>query len=354
MPIGVDDVVELLATTSTKYGKNLQDQVQTEHQVLSLLGAPETFTGTHWQLPLLGAHQDTTKVTTDDGSFTTDTDKELIGAAIYDVRQPIVSSSVLNWKALQQNAGQEQLISLIKAHTEGAVADHKRKLSQWIHALHANRPAGAFDSFDTLFSHTLPTGGINPREGEVKDVNGVITTESSKAFWRAQSYEVSSADMSVGKAIRFLKHRIEKYALNSPDVCLVGLNLWEALQDELDGKVVYNLGSGDKGKIAFDEFSYAGLTIRYDKDAPANRCYMFARKAIKWAAVNGNFLSVQPKQSVVGRVAGAQTLNTVVPWVSLLIMGTDSRRDLGKFDYFFDGTPRNPHAQDEAQNNGRP
>lgn len=330
MPLGVSDYTEIVTATMEKLDRNgeLVDQILTNHPATELFAdAAQSITGREMIVNLEAAEVGDTAFTDASGTFNTNVDGEIMGAARYEHGNPLVSKIRIKWKDLQANSGKEQIVDLLKTHIESAKKQHRRVIAQ---ALHARAGAGElttgqFLSFDQLTGDYAYDADPAGDTTEPAFTVGGITAADADHYWNASRLEYAADDATYGvgslrKVFRRVRNElIEKNAADATVThILAGRDIFEEYVDELDDKVRYV--SMEKGQGQFNAVYDGDIELRFDPDAPAKRAYFLDKDALRMSYLNGNWMKVQPAQVITG------TLDFVIPIASVITTGTAQRR----------------------------
>ena len=94
-------------------------------------------------------------------------------------------------------------------------------------------------------------------------------------------------------------------------------------EDSFDDKVRYLVTTGDSGQGQFRIIMDGDIEVRLDPDCPEDRAYFLDVNSWRFGFLNGNFMKVQPAQTITG------TLDFVTPVASVLSVGVNQRRSNG-------------------------
>jgi oligopeptide/dipeptide ABC transporter ATP-binding protein len=116
MPLGAAGFDELVTSTLQRINKGeLFDQVTKRHPTLDWMRSQEkSATGRELVVNLELAEDASTQSTDDSGSFSTEVSGDILGAAVYQWSDPLVSSVRLRYKRLKKNQGRQQVLNLLK------------------------------------------------------------------------------------------------------------------------------------------------------------------------------------------------------------------------------------------------
>lgn len=322
--LGAADYTELVASTIERLDENgkLHDQVLLSHPTLDLFRSKsKSANGTKLFVNLEAAEDDSTSFTDDSGTFDTGVSNDVVGRAEYDWSNPLVSRVRVIWKILQMNQGKEQIVDLLKTHTNAAMKGQAKRIARSLHARYDLAPgaggpvAGQFYGFDAIVGDStydaangLSVGGITPPD--------------AGHYWNATRMEVPvDSGLSIVKAFRMLQNEVAVTTSSDAniDVLIAGRDIFEEFEDYLDDKVRYT--DFGEGQTHFREIKHGDLTVRLDPDCPPKRAYFLDTSTWRLEYLNGNFMKTQPEQQLTG------TLDFLVPIASVISVGTSQRRN---------------------------
>jgi hypothetical protein len=147
--------VQTFTTTLQRYEKQLVDNVLKEHPVLELFkSSAKSITGRGLVIPLRAANLGATGYTDASGTHSTSTSTDIMGSAVYDWANEIVTPFRLKHRDILQNSGPEQIVSLVEEYVKAAQADHADFIVAELHKLDASWATGKVFSMDQLFKAT--------------------------------------------------------------------------------------------------------------------------------------------------------------------------------------------------------
>lgn len=317
--LGAAQYTELVASTLEKIEPQLIDQIFTKHPTLDMLKQyAKSYTGRSLVLNIEAAEDDNTVVTDASGTFATTVSPDIIGAAEYDWSNPYVSKVRVRWADLQKNTGKEAIVDRLTAHIENVKKSHAKRIVEGIHKAAGAVGAGEFNSLDQLVGTSADTATI-----------GGITSANADHYWNAVRLTIPVASETGGQTIRkaFRTMRNELMVRTSNDATvthiIAGRKVFEEYEDSFDDKVRYLVTTGDSGQGQFRIIMDGDIEVRLDPDCPEDRAYFLDVNSWRFGFLNGNFMKVQPAQTIVG------TLDFVTPVASVLSVGLNSRRSNG-------------------------
>lgn len=315
--LGAAAYTELVATTLEKIEADLVDQIFTRHPTLDMLKQyAKSYTGRSMVLNLEAAEDDNTVVTDSSGTFSTGVSPDIIGAAEYVWSAPYVSKVRIRWKDLQMNTGKEAIVDRLTAHIENVKKSHAKRIVEGIHKAAGDVGAGEFNSLDQLVGTYADTATI-----------GGITATGAGHYWNATRLTIPVEDepggQSIRKAFRTVRNELLVQTSNDAQVThiIAGRKVFEEYEDSFDDKVRYLVQTGDSGQGQFRIIMDGDIEVRLDPDCPEDRAYFLDVNSWRFGYLNGNFMKVQPAQTIEG------TLDFVTPVASVLGVGVNSRRN---------------------------
>jgi hypothetical protein len=298
---------ELLSATIQRIEAPLIDQVLQSHPTLDALKSRHSAAdGPSKIVPVRGSLVNRTAVSDDLGTFATGQDSDIISTAKYTFSNPIVTPTSVAFKALALNAGQNQVVDMVRAHIEAAKDDHALTLAQAMHG--TGTAAGEWNSLPTIVDDTAVLGGIDP----------AVST-----WWKSSKVTGAYATDSVSLKFRELLDSIADASMKTPDLIICGSNIFSSYEAELDDRIRYNALS--EGDTRFRSLRFAGIEVRRDGiDCDPDTAYFLHTPSLFLHSLRGTFMAPQPEQVIQG------TLTSVVPLATVLMVGTTARRDHGK------------------------
>jgi hypothetical protein len=317
--LGASAYTELVASTLEKIEPQLVDQIFKRHPTLDMLKQyAKSYTGRSMVLNLEAAEDDNTVVSDASGTFATTVSPDIIGSAEYTWSAPYVSKIRVQWADLQKNTGKEAIVDRLTAHIENVKKSHAKRIVQGIHKAAAAVGAGEFNSLDQLIGNDA----VNPTVGG-------ITASGGNHYWNSPRLSIPVSGESGGQTIRkaFRTMRNELLVLTGNDAqvthIIAGRKVFEEYEDSFDDKVRYLVTTGDSGQGQFRIIMDGDIEVRLDPDCPEDRAYFLDVNSWRFGFLNGNFMKVQPAQTITG------TLDFVTPVASVLSVGVNSRRSNG-------------------------
>lgn len=329
MALGVADFTELVATTLRNYESELFDNVTLRHPILSLIEEKKKDeTGRNLTVNLELAENTSTGYTDDSGTFSSTVSDPIVGTAVYEWSDPLVSHVRLKWKDLKKNSGPEQILSLLKTHIKSMEKAHRKKIAKDMHAVASGAVGRAIDvdgsgnqrQFNSL-DQIVSDATYDTAQGI--ELGGIDS--STQDIWQASRIESPSTSgqagyLSIRKAFRYVENEV---FVNTDgnfeiDAIVCGRDVFEEFEDSFDDKVQYTqFGTGE---ARFTEIQHAGKRVRLDPDAPPKRAYFLATPSLRFAALAGAFMEAQEAQRI------ANTLDWAHPVASVMAFGTVDRR----------------------------
>lgn len=196
--------VQTFTTTLQRYEKQLVDNVLKEHPVLELFkSTAKSITGRGLVIPLRAANLGATGYTDASGTHTTAASSDIMGSAVYDWANEIVTPFRLKHRDILQNSGPEQIVSLVEEYVKAAQADHSDFIVAELHKLDAAWSSGEVLSMDMLFKSTDKISTTVARS--VGGIRGGVSTETITDIERDASdnttITVGAHDFIVGDTV---------------------------------------------------------------------------------------------------------------------------------------------------------
>ena len=317
--LGAAAYTELVATTLEKIEADLVDQIFTRHPTLDMLKQyAKSYTGRSMVLNVEAAEDDNTVVTDASGTFATTVSPDIVGAAEYNWSAPYVSKVRVQWADLQKNTGKEAIVDRLTAHIENVKKSHAKRIVQGIHKAAGAVGAGEFSSLDQIVGTHADTATV-----------GGITAADADHYWNATRLTIpvstEAGGQSIRKAFRTMRNELLVNTSNDATVThiIAGRKVFEEYEDSFDDKVRYMVTTGDAGQGQFRIIMDGDIEVRLDPDCPEDRAYFLDVNSWRFGFLNGNFMKVQPAQTIVG------TLDFVTPVASVLSVGVNQRRSNG-------------------------
>lgn len=317
--LGAAQYTELVASTLEKIESQLVDQIFTRHPTLDMFKQyVKSSTGRSMVLNVEAAEDNNTVVTDDSGTFALDRSPDIIGAAEYNWSKPYVSKVRIDWYTLQKNTGKEAIVNLLEAHLENVKKSHAKRIVQGLHKAAGDVGTGEFSSLDQIVGTSADTATI-----------GGITADDGDHYWNATRLTIpvegDTGGQTIRKAFRTMRNELLVNTSNDANVShiIAGRKVFEEYEDSFDDKVRYTLVSGTEGQGQFRVIMDGDIEVRLDPDCPEDRAYFLDVSSWRFGTLNGNFMKVQPAQTIQG------TLDFITPIASVLSVGVNQRRNQG-------------------------
>ena len=317
--LGAAQYTELVASTLERIESQLVDQIFTRHPTLDMFKQyVKSYTGRSMVLNVEAAEDNNTVVTDDSGTFALDRSPDIIGAAEYNWSKPYVSKVRIDWYTLQKNTGKEAIVNLLEAHLENVKKSHAKRIVQGLHKAAGAVGSGEFSSLDQIVGTSADTATV-----------GGITADDGDHYWNATRLsipvEAEAGGQNIRKAFRTMRNELLVNTSNDANVShiIAGRKVFEEYEDSFDDKVRYTLISGTEGQGQFRVIMDGDIEVRLDPDCPEDRAYFLDVSSWRFGTLNGNFMKVQPAQTIQG------TLDFVTPIASVLSVGVNQRRNQG-------------------------
>jgi len=317
--LGAEAYTELVASTLERIESQLVDQIFTRHPTLDLFKKyVKSYNGRSMVLNVEAAEDNNTVVSDASGSFDLDRSPDIIGAAEYNWSSPYVSKVRIDWYTLQKNTGKEAIVNLLEAHLENVKKSHAKRIVQGLHKAADEVGTGEFASLDQAVGTYADT-----------DTFGGITAADEDHYWNATRLTIpvktEEGGQDIRKAFRTMRNELAVRTSNDAKVThiVAGRKVFEEYEDSFDDKVRYLLTTGDSGQGQFRVIMDGDIEVRLDPDCPEDRAYFLDVSSWRFGTLNGNFMKVQPAQTITG------TLDFITPIASVLSVGVNQRRNQG-------------------------
>ena len=161
MALGDNAFTQLFTSTLQKYEKQLVDNVLLSHPVLDLFKkSAKSQTGRGLVIPLRAANLSATNYT-DKGihasseaagsvPFSVAVSGDILGSAVYEWADTIITPFRLKHRDILQNSGPEQIVNLVEEYVKAASADHADFIVAELHKPASAWSAGKVNSLDML------------------------------------------------------------------------------------------------------------------------------------------------------------------------------------------------------------
>jgi hypothetical protein len=169
--------IQTFTTTLQRYEKTLVDNVLKEHPALELFkSSAKSITGRGLVIPLRAANLGATGYTDAAGTHSVAKSADIMGSAVFEWAQGIITPFRLNHRDILQNSGPEQIVNLIEEYVKAAQADHSLFIVSELHKLAASYTSGSLLSLDMLVSNTDKLTTTTSRT--VGGIRGGVATEA--------------------------------------------------------------------------------------------------------------------------------------------------------------------------------
>jgi hypothetical protein len=326
MALGDNAFTQLFTSTLQKYERQLVDNVLKEHPVLELFkSAAKSSTGRGLVIPLRAANLSATGYTDDSGTHSTAVSADILGSAVIEWANTIITPFRVKHRDVIQNSGQEQIVNLVEEYVKAASADHGDFIVAELHKLGTAFNTGELVSMDMLFSDAAYDAELDGVNADWVPVGGINPNDSGKSYWAAtRKYIPTSGTGSadIVAAFRATVNDIYKNSRKRPTHVIAGFDVYEELEAFLQDKGQYTNPQGT-AETRFQRILFGGLEVRLDPDCQDDRAYFINQPSLRFNYCAGEFMKAFPAQTLEG------TLDTVVPMASSLAFGTAERRANG-------------------------
>lgn len=315
--------VQTFTTTLQRYEKQLVDNVLLEHPTLELFkGLAKSITGRGVVIPLRAATLGATGYTDASGTHSTGVSTDIMGSAVYNWANEIVTPFRLKHRDILQNSGPEQIVSLVEEYVKAAQADHSDFLVAELHGLAATYSTGNVFSLDMIVGNAASDAYYDGVNADWEAIGGINPNTAGKDYWQATRQEIEKADKDIVAAMRTIANEVYRASRKRPTDVIAGFDCFEELEAFLQTKGQYTNPQGT-ANTRFTEIKFGDLTVRLDPDCQDDRMYFLNRSTLRFAYCAGEFMKSYPAQPIEG------TLDTVVPIASTVLFGVSERRANG-------------------------
>ena len=315
--------VQTFTTTLQRYEKQLVDNVLLEHPTLELFkGLSKSVTGRGLVIPLRASTLGATGYTDASGTHSVSVSTDIMGSAVYNWANEIVTPFRLKHRDILQNSGPEQIVSLVEEYVKAAQADHQDFLVSQLHGLAPAYTTGAVFSLDLLVGNASSDAYYNSVNPAWEAIGGIDPNDAGKDYWQATRQEIAKGSKDIVAAMRTIANEIYRASRKRPTDVIAGFDCFEELEAFLQSKGQYTNPQGT-ANTRFTEIKFGDLTVRLDPDCQDDRMYFLNRASLRFAYCAGEFMKSYPAQPIEG------TLDTVVPIASTVLFGVAERRANG-------------------------
>ena len=205
MALGQADFTQVFTSTLQKYEKQLVDNVLLEHPTLELFkSSAKSMTGRGLVIPVRAADLDATRYesTTDSGNvgsgpFQTSVSTDIMGSAVYDWAETIITPFRLRHRDILQNAGPEQIVNLVQEYVKAASADHGDFITAALHDTAANYATAVAAGTSPLLPLDAIFGNATSDAASGVVVGGIDPSVAGKSYWQAYRNTFSSSSTDI-------------------------------------------------------------------------------------------------------------------------------------------------------------
>jgi hypothetical protein len=315
--------VQTFTTTLQRYEKQLVDNVLLEHPALELFkGLSKSVTGRGLVIPLRAATLGATGYTDASGTMSKNFSTDIMGSAVYNWANEIVTPFRLKHRDILQNSGPEQIVSLVEEYVKAAQADHQDFLVAQLHGLSTDFTTGSVFSLDMLVGNASSDAYYESVNADWEAIGGIDPNDAGKAYWQATRQEIAKGSKDIVAAMRTIANEVYRASRKRPTDVIAGFDCFEELEAFLQSKGQYTNPQGT-ANTRFTEIKFGDLTVRLDPDCQDDRMYFLNRASLRFAYCAGEFMKSYPAQVIEG------TLDTLVPIASTILFGVAERRANG-------------------------
>jgi hypothetical protein len=326
MALGQADFTQLFTSTLQKYERQLVDNVLLDHPVLELFkSAAKSQTGRGLVIPLRAADLLATGYTDASGTHSTAVSSDIMGSAVFDWSNTIITPFRLRHRDILQNSGPEQIVNLVQEYVKAASADHGDFIVAELHKLADDYNVGDLISMDMIFGDAVSDAAADVSNPDWSPVGGINPNDANRSYWQATRLYIpdsGSGSLDIVAAFRRVVNEVYRSSRKRPTHVICGFDIYEEFEVELQSRGQYT-NPGGTGQTRFSEIKFGDLTLRLDPDCQDDRAYFIHQPSLRFAYCAGEFMKTFPAQTLEG------TLDTVVPMASSLVFGTAERRANG-------------------------
>lgn len=326
MALGDDFFVQTFTTTLQKYERQLVDNVLLDHPVLELFkSTAKSQTGRGLVIPVRAANLSATTYTDTSGTHATAVSADIMGSAVYDWANTIITPHRLRHRDILQNSGPEQIINLVQEYVKAASADHGDFIVAELHKLAGDYTTGDLLSMDMIFGDAASDAAADGSNVDWIATGNIDPNDAGKGYWQATRLEIPQSgvgSLDIVAAFRKVVNEVYRSSRKRPTHVICGFDVYEEFEVELQTRGQYT-NPGGTGQTRFSEIKFGDLTLRLDPDCQDNRAYFINQPSLRFAYCAGEFMKSFPAQPLEG------TLDTVVPVASSLVFGVAERRANG-------------------------
>jgi hypothetical protein len=316
--------VQTFTTTLQKYEKQLVDNVLLDHPTLELFKAnAKSYTGRGLVIPLRAANLNATGYTDASGTHATSVSTDIMGSAVYDFANGILTPFRVKHRDVLLNSGPEQIVNLVEEYVKAAAADHGDFITAQLHRDGFTYDSGELLPLEVLVGNTATDNAYEAGPSNWQDVGGIDSGDAGKAYWQSTVLTSSQASEDIIASMRRLTNEIYRASRKRPSIMIAGFDVYEEIEVFLQEKGQYTNPQGT-AQTRFNEIKFGDLTVRLDPDCPDAYLYALHTPSLRLGYAAGEFMKAYPAQPLEG------TLDTVVPLASTLVIGTSERRAHGR------------------------
>lgn len=261
---GPANVTSLIATTLSKYGKTLSDNIHKAIPALAWLAMKKRVTedggATIIRSVVYGSNSTASFYSSDDVLDTTIQDN--FTAAQWQWRQAAASVTVTG-RIEMQNAGSSQVISYAKAQIDNALASLKEVIDQKMFASAQSGP------------NITPLNAIVNNTGTVGDINGGTNT-----WWQSQVQASGSFAARGLSDLRLVWDNVSvRMPAGGPDLMLSDQTSYEAYEATLVPTVRYS--DTYMGDLGFSNLRYKEAVWTWDPNTTTGNIFLLNSKALE-------------------------------------------------------------------------
>jgi uncharacterized Ntn-hydrolase superfamily protein len=332
MALGSNDFfLQTFTTTLQKYEKQLVDNVLQERPFLEMVKSEaKSQTGRGLVIPLRAANLGATGYTDASGTHSAAVSSDIMGSAVFDFADGIITPFRVKHRDILQNSGPEQIVNLVEEYVKGATADHGDFIVSELHKDAASWTPGELIPLDVLFGDAVSDAAVASANPGWGGVGGINPNDANKSYWQSVRLTSDPATEDIVASFRRITNEIYRTSRKRVDHVLAGFDVYEELEAYLQDKGYYKMNDGGDAQTRFTEVKFGSLTVRLDPDMADTRAYFINKGSLRFAYSSGEFMKTYPAQPVADTTTA--TLDSVVPISSVIQVGVAERRCNGVLD----------------------
>jgi hypothetical protein len=260
------NVSQLLTTTLDHYTKSITDNVLNNHPLLGRLKAKGNIQkasgGVTFQEKLSYASNGTVQYQGEYDTYNT-TPQDVLTAANY-TPKILTGTMTMTDLEMKQNAGKEQIVSLIMAKKKVLEDSLKNQLGSSIYADGTGSGGKEIGGLQLLLADDPTTGTVG------------LIDRSTSTFWRNKLYDfavesVTPSSTTIQGAMNTLWTRCQSQMGELPDLIAADSVYFEYYESSL--QTIQRITSPEIGNSGYSALKYKSADVFYDPECPASHMY---------------------------------------------------------------------------------